>query len=703
MPTPRRLALALPFALALGACAEDAPPAAPLGSIIEPGKADNFLSQSAREYWVEGTTAITLDASWASKSESQRLAEVKRLVPYKQVVIGWFLNRYIVDKEEKDPDAKYGGFKSLTKNGSYEDLNLTKVSDLQWTFDFRQEIGGQTDLLSDIPDAKPQGDGTWLFDLVVGRVSNEEMQRLETDNEWYRASPWGAFTPDSVSADRKETLRLKIRPQPDEDDAWIELDRLMADKKLSVGVHFGWDYHSAYHEKHSKDVYTWLTTKKAFKSPVAKWEDLRHDAGPLKGKVTYRGKSVDVEVSLFWGRKGDATDPDTGAGGKQLEKDMLTSLASREVIIFSGHSGPFYGFALANWRMTSEGDLDDSELMKVPLLKGQYQLIVAEGCDTYAIGQAFALNPDKPGLKDLDVITTTSFSNAASSGTLTDVLATLLGPIGSATTGPKLYSELLDELDSNSYWFNSMYGVHGLDDNPRVHPWADLTKSCKTCSKAADCGDGMQCVKMKDGKGACAALCTASIGCGTGYSCRNVSVDRYISAQVCAPESLQCGVAAPVAGKVLINEVMPNPAADYNADGKLDKTQDEYVEIVNAGNANLDLSGWSLADGYGTRHAFATGSVIPPGGALVVFGGGTPKLVAGTTLVQVASTKRLGLNDDGDAVKLADKDGHIAARTEWKQSLGTGMSWGRGKDLDANASFASQSPSCGMRQDGTNF
>jgi hypothetical protein len=703
MIAPRKLALALPFAVMLGACTEANEVPEAIGSIVEPGKADNFLSQSAREYWVEGTTTIALGPSWASKPEPERVAEVKRLIPYKQVVIGWFLNRYIVDKDEKDADAKYGGFKSLTKNGSYEDLNLTKVNDTTWSFDFRQEIGGQNDLLSDIPDAAPQGDGTWLFDLVIGKVGNEEMQRLDTDNEWYRASPWGSFTPDSVSADRKETLRLKIRPQPEEDDAWIELDRLMADRKLTVGIHFGWDYHSAYHEKHSKDVYNWLTTRKGFKSPVASWELLRHDAGPLKGKVTYRGKSVDVEISLFWGRKGDATDPDTAEGGKQLEKDMLASLATREVIIFSGHSGPFYGFALANWKLTSEGDLDDSELMKVPLLEGQYQLIVAEGCDTYALGQAFSMNPDKAGLKDLDVITTTSFSNAASSGTIVDVLATFVGPIGSTTTGPKLYSQLLNELDSNSYWFASMYGVHGLDDNPRVHPWADLSKSCKTCTKSTDCGDGMKCVKMKDGKSACAAECTASIGCGAGYSCRNVSVDRYISAQVCAPDALQCGVAAPTAGKALLNEVMPNPAADYSADGKVDSTQDEYVEIVNAGGANLDLTGWTLSDGYGVRHIFASGSIVPPGGALVVFGGGTPKLVAGTTVVQTASTRRLGLNDGGDVVKLADKDGRIAARAEWKQALGQGMSWARTKDLDANASFASQAPSCGMKQDGTQF
>jgi len=686
----------------LGAACDDgaAPVEEATGSVIEAGKADNFLSLSAREYWIEGNTRIVLDASWSNKPEADRLKEVKRLIPARQIVIGWFLNQYIVDKEE---EGGYGGFKALTKNGAYEDLNLKKVNDTTWSFDFRQQIGGNEDLIKALPDAKPKGNGAWTFDLTIGKISTADMQRLDTDHEWYRDSPWGDFNPANVAADKKEVQALTITMQPGEDDAWLDLDRLMADGKLSIGIHFGWDYHSAYHEKHSKEVYTWLTTKKGFKSPVSKWEDLRHDAGPLKGKVTWRGKTVAVEISIFWGRKGDATDPDTAAGGKQLEADMLTSLESREVVIFSGHSGPFYGFALANWKVTSEGDVDDSELEKVELMKGAYQLIVAEGCDTYGIGQSFALNPSKPGLKDLDVITSTSFSNAASSGTITDTLSVLLGAPGKTTANVTKFSQLLSDLDANSSWFDSMYGVHGIDDNPHVHPWADLTKSCKVCTTNASCGDGMKCTKMKDGKKGCAAECTSSLGCGAGFECRNVAVDSTIENKVCAPISLQCGVAAAAAGRLVINEVMPNPTADYNGDGTRDTSADEYVELVNAGSQLLDLTGWSLSDGSSVRHRFATGSVIAPGGALVIFGGGTAKLVAGTSVLQVATTKALGLNNGGDSVSIADKDGLVVAQVAWASGLAAGRSWARAKDLDPNASFGSVAPSPGTKTDGSQF
>ena len=82
------------------------------------------------------------------------------------------------------------------------------------------------------------------------------------------------------------------------------------------------------------------------------------------------------------------------------------SLADRDVIIYSGHSGPFYGFALANWKKTEEGDLDDSELASTTLPENRYQVVFAEGCDTYHIGEAFKANPAKPDGSFIDIVTT---------------------------------------------------------------------------------------------------------------------------------------------------------------------------------------------------------------------------------------------------------------------------------------------------------
>ncbi|HZI12283.1 MAG TPA: lamin tail domain-containing protein, partial [Myxococcus sp.] len=66
-------------------------------------------------------------------------------------------------------------------------------------------------------------------------------------------------------------------------------------------------------------------------------------------------------------------------------------------------------------------------------------------------------------------------------------------------------------------------------------------------------------------------------------------------------------------GNVLINEVLLNePGSDVNG---------EFVELVNAGTAAVDLSGWTVADAASTRHTFPAGTSLAAGGVVVVFGG----------------------------------------------------------------------------------
>lgn len=709
--------LALVIALPSVACDGDTttePPAAEgddeIGTVIPAGKADDFFSQSAQEYYVETTVKVELDASWADRSEEERLAEVKRLAPFKQVWVGWFLKEYLVEKSHDAGNADYGSYKALTKNGSYEELAIRldpeDDSGLVWLLDIRQEAGGQYDLLQDIEGATSVDGRIYEFELIVGNVSNADLEKLETNNEWYRKKPWSGFNPSELSDDQKSSLTVKIWPEERSDDAWIDTARLYADGKVSIGVHFGWDYHKAYHEVHSKSVYNWLTSN-GFTSPVERWEDLSHDAGPLTGTITYGGEPVQVEISLFWGRSGDATDPDTDAGGKQLEADMLDSLATREVVVFSGHSGPFYGFALGNWRKTDEGDVDDTELAVAPLNVGAYQLILAEGCDTYALGQAFYDNPHKPGLEDLDVITTTSFSNASTANTVLDTLKALLGSDG-RNAKPTKYSELMRDLDSNSYWFSTMYGVHGIDDNPTVHPLADLGKTCATCASHGECGEGMRCVGMADGAKVCAAVCTASRDCGEGFACRNVEAGGWIKHMACVPESLSCEVEVDDPISLMINEVLADPASgdagDANGDGTRSYWQDEFVEIVNLSPVEVDLSGWTLSDAVRVRHTFPTGTVVAPGGAIVVFGGGEPALSAGTTVFQTATgVGGLGLNNSGDHVKLGDLDGNPVAEARWGSEGGKDLAMTRLSDGDPAAEWTTATPSPGTKLDGSNF
>jgi len=88
---------------------------------------------------------------------------------------------------------------------------------------------------------------------------------------------------------------------------------------------------------------------------------------------------------------------------------------------------------------------------------------------------------------------------------------------------------------------------------------------------------------------------------------------------------------------------------------------DEFVEIVNTSGAEADISGWTLADGASLRHTFPTGSVVPDGCSVVVFGGASPIGTFGASLVQTASTGSLGLSNSGDSVTLNNGISDVAS------------------------------------------
>lgn len=681
--------------------------------VVPADKADDFLSLSAQEYKLEGTTSVTLEPELAAASEEQKLARVRELIPLKQIVIGWFLNAYL-KPHDSHSDSDYGGFDCLTKNGSYEDLDITPLADgLSYSFRFRQEIGGTMDLLEKLP-AEPLGDGRYRFELTIGKIGNDEMAQLETNHEWYRRAPWSDFDPESVDPERLETVELTIWAEPRSVDAWIDSAALFADGELSVAVHFGWDYHNAYHLEHSAELYRWLVDR-GYRSPVDSYGEYDRSSGPLTRTIQAFGRPVEVSVWLYWGEPGSDTDPDTDAGGRQLEADMRDSFRTKEVIVFSGHSGPFYGFALANWRRTLEGDLDDSEIPELDMPADVYQVVLAEGCETYALGQAFWDNPNKSDRTMLDVLTTTSFSNAAGSSTLEDFLQAVAG------TGPsddrhqaQTYGQLLRDLDSNSYWFNTMYGVHGLDDNPHLHPYADAELYCTACERDSDCGQGHKCARVNERERVCLGMCTADDGCPAGWQCMDVASGWTRQWQACVPANLTCEQEPepPAAPQLMLNEVLadppPGPAGDANGDGVREASADEFVEIVNHGGGLVELAGYALADNTGTRFVFPAGATLMSGEAVVVFGGGQPPAALNGSLTHAADPM-LGLNNAGDAVVLIAPDGSQVDRLSYDSAFGgRDCAMVRARDGDPEAGWVSHCDqgtpfSPGSRSDGSPF
>jgi hypothetical protein len=501
--------------------------------IVPAGKEDDFFSSSAAEYWVAGTGTVTVEDGL---DDAAALERAKQLVELKNVAVSWFLNTYLTDKEDEDSNKAYGGFAALTRFASEDDGNLTTTDHKTFQFPYKVQVAGAKNLAEKLGAQ---------FTLALGKVTNDDLARLEYNHEWYRDEPWASFDPSKLAAAELEKMAMTIKAQTASPDAWLAYDRLLADGEITIGVHFGWDYWDRYDIKGSRNLYNYLVGQ-GFASPVASYDALDRTSGPLTKTIQSNGKPVVVKVSIF--HPGDPAnhvlgpDPDTDEGGKILEGDMRDSLAHREVIVFEGHSGPLYGFALANWNKTYEGDMDDAKLPTAEMPR-TYQIVLANGCDTYDLGQAFWLNPAKADHASLNVITTTDFSNAGTEASAERLLKALFNQTSGKLVPVKI-SELTHGLDTDQgSGFSSMYGVHGVDHDPKYDPMSDASALCRACSSDAACGaDGNRCTKLSSGTKVCSIGCIDDSGCPTGYACRAVAgaTSRTIKTHQCVPTSGRC-------------------------------------------------------------------------------------------------------------------------------------------------------------------
>ncbi|MCD9586085.1 lamin tail domain-containing protein [Tenacibaculum maritimum] len=140
---------------------------------------------------------------------------------------------------------------------------------------------------------------------------------------------------------------------------------------------------------------------------------------------------------------------------------------------------------------------------------------------------------------------------------------------------------------------------------------------------------------------------------------------------------------------IVINEILADPDSsngDANGDGIVSTTEDEFLEIYNISGADLDISGWTIADAIRVRHTFPNGTIIPANEAIVIFGGGTPVTVPG--IVQVASTNALELNNGGDTITIKNNTG-ATVLVENYASAGNNQSIARNDDI--NGAFVNHS------------
>ena len=101
--------------------------------------------------------------------------------------------------------------------------------------------------------------------------------------------------------------------------------------------------------------------------------------------------------------------------------------------------------------------------------------------------------------------------------------------------------------------------------------------------------------------------------------------------------------------QIRLNEILADPGIDWNGDGNVDSKLDEWVEIVNTGTSQVDLSKFRISDASAaTDFRFALSGMIGPGEVRVYFGSDVVAWQAANGVGQLG----LSLNNAGDTVFL---------------------------------------------------
>jgi hypothetical protein len=124
---------------------------------------------------------------------------------------------------------------------------------------------------------------------------------------------------------------------------------------------------------------------------------------------------------------------------------------------------------------------------------------------------------------------------------------------------------------------------------------------------------------------------------------------------------LLCAYAPSLPAQVLLNEILADPATDWDGDGEVGSRADEWVEVINLGASNVDISGFRLGDlsgGMTWRYAFS--GVLAPGEVVVVRGSEAQAWQTANGL----SALGLSLNNAGDTVFLYEIAGDDTATVD---------------------------------------
>jgi hypothetical protein len=517
----------LAFALSILVAASCGPaPSDPRLEVVLPGKADGYYSDVAAEFRVEGSAPLAL-----SPAELADPARRNRAIERRLTAIALYLTAYVSDKiagidrngdgaigreETLFRNVGYGGFHAMVRNRSAEALGLEVSPSGGVTLRFGLFIAGPTWLLSAIPGERDPRSGALVFPLFL--PSGASVAPGEASS-----APVRSFDP-ARHAGPLDRLLLTARRAPAAGNAYPRYADFVADGRFDITVFFGHDPHVARHDLAEARATFDALVALGFRAPVRRFEDLRAQSGPLVRKARARGRPIDIEVRLYHA--------DLFQGARDAQRELARrEIVARDVFVYAGHAGPYFGLFLGP---NGTAHLSAADLGRLPFSPARQQLFVAQGCQTYSqYADALFASPRKSE-QDLDVITTVSF--AYGQGTI-ELLAGLTFLDAEGNHRPLDYGGLLGAMNANPVNREQavLYGALGVDDNPRLHPYAAPGRIGARCETNADCGDpnGNVCAWHPALGARCGAVALAESACPSETRLHAIARGRSIVALAC--------------------------------------------------------------------------------------------------------------------------------------------------------------------------
>ncbi len=491
-------------------------------SVVPPGKADNYLSPTSREYLLWGEGQLDLDEEWSDAGDADKLAHAEEMLGYKFKAYAHFINEYVTDKSSHDANGDYGGFSGLVRPTSLDSIiEPNDDTNMSFTFLWELEMGGPRSLLSNLP-IEVNDAGKKVFSVKLPVLTEYQIEHGSYPKD---------FDANAYEGEMEE-IEVAIDPEEESHDAFPEYNRLFEDGKLDMLVLVGGDYNDErYDLQAAEEIFDWLK-RAGYDHPAEDYTELTLDSPPFRSTMDVNGSTVDVEVTFYH--------PDIVPDAEldSLRDEIIDAYETMDVLIYDGHAGqdPGYSGVVYHYNPRHAISADDLGQLALP---DKYQIYLFNGCKTYSAYPEAVMKNETKTTANLDIISTVSFSWLSMQPYTTSGFINQLLAESGGTHDPQTYVQILEQINRRSNW-NVYYGVHGLDDNPHVNPYADEGMLCGSCATDLDCpGAGNRCIGFDWGK-VCGAECTADDGCPEGYGCYEIAEGSQIVGNQCLPKSFTC-------------------------------------------------------------------------------------------------------------------------------------------------------------------